>query len=122
MTSHSIIYLLSGETRSRRKLATVTSGDLQGVLDYAVAEVALAVHAVHRRHLTRQELASVRETLAALIRLIVDMPDPKPKPPPLRERRPAQWFDPVRTISGFKMRKQLPPPPPQPKGVWREPK
>lgn len=89
--------------------------DLRGVLDYAVAEVALAVYQVHRRRLTRQELASVRESLAALIRLIADMPEPKPKPPPLRERRPSQWFDPLRTVSGFQMPRKLPPPPPPPK-------
>lgn len=66
----------------------------------AVNEAARAIEGVSARRLTRSELDAMGEVLATAMRLVADRvysSAKTPPPPPFRERRPAQFFDPLAT-------------------------
>jgi len=74
----------------------VRTGDLRGLLDHATTEIALAIASVYGRRLAPREIDAARESIAALIRLVIDMPSPRPplprEDPPKRERKHGRWI------------------------------
>lgn len=94
--------------------------DLRGLLDHSTREITLAIAGVFGRRLAPREIDAMRESLAALIRIMADMPrpvprlPPEPPRPPSRTRKHARWVTTIdesliTTNPGFRMRGKLPP-------------
>lgn len=77
----------------------ISREELELLISGAVQQAALAIESAHGRTLTRTELGQLNGSISVALRMVADRcaAAKVPPPPPYRERRPAQFFSPVRT-------------------------
>ena len=79
----------------------ISREELELLISGAVQQSALGIERAHGRTLTRTETEGLSAAVGVAMRMVADRCTATaaklPPPPPFRERRPGQFFNPVRT-------------------------
>lgn len=79
----------------------ISREELELLISGAVQQSAMGIERAHGRALTRTELEGMSAAVGVAMRMVADRCSATaaklPPPPPYRERRPGQFFNPLRT-------------------------
>lgn len=79
----------------------ISREELELLISGAVQQSALAIERAHGRALTRTEAEGLSAAVGVAMRMVADRCSATaaklPPPPPYRERRPGQFFNPIKT-------------------------